>query len=313
MRKYILRRLFHTVISLFVLSFLVFTLLRLMPIEGYFTREEYESTTPEQRELILIENGIKGKPIEGYFNYMKGAIVFDFGRSNKIYPDVPIAQLIKEKAPYSATLGAASMAISITLGCLMGLGMARGKNKWPDAIGTGYIVTVRAVPRLVYLFFIQVWITGLFMLPLLFYSDRPESWIMPIISLSLGSIAWYATWLRRFLIDEENRDYIKLARAKGLDERYIYRKHIFRNAIVPLVHYLPAQLLLTISGSLIIESLYSIPGLGGLLLAAINEMENGLVLALVLIFSTLSVIGIFIGDILMAYVDPRIKLSEEAQ
>ncbi len=311
MKKYIVKRLFHTMISIIVLSFLVFMLLRLMPIEGYFTREEYESTTPAQRELILIENGIKGKPLRGYLNYMKGAIVFDFGRSNKIYPDVPISTLIIEKAPYSGLLGLASMIISVILGCLMGLGMARGKNKFPDTIGTAYIVTVRAVPRLVYLFFIQVWITGLFMLPLLFYTDRPESWIMPIVSLSLGSIAWYATWLRRFLIDEENKDYIKLARAKGLDEKYIYRNHIFRNAVVPLVHYLPAQLLLTISGSLIIESLYSIPGLGGLLLTAINEMENGLVLALVLIFSTLSVVGIFIGDILMAYVDPRIKLSEE--
>lgn len=244
-------------------------------------------------------------------NFMVNICKGDLGRSITVYPKTEITQILAEKAPYSIKFGLAGMGLSIVLGFWLGIVMARFKDKFADNLGTIYIVLVRAIPSLIYLFLIQTWVTGLLGWPMIFYDDDPVSWILPTISLALAGIAWYAIWLRRFMVDEENRDYIKFARAKGLSQNYIMKKHVLRNAIVPLVQYIPVQLLLTISGSLIIESLYSIPGMGGLLIYAIKQQDNNLVQILVLIFSVLGVLGVFIGDILMAVVDPRIKFEEK--
>lgn len=137
------------------------------------------------------------------------------------------------------------------------------------------------------------------------------SWILPTISISLGGIAGYAMWVRRFMVDELNKEYIRLARAKGLPSRAIMIKHVMRNAFVPLAQYLPATVLLTIGGSIYIESLYSIPGMGGLLVDAIQRQDNPLVQALVLVYSVLAIIGLFLGDVLMTLFDPRIRLERQ--
>ena len=107
--------------------------------------------------------------------------------------------------------------------------------------------------------------------------------------------------------------YIKFARAKGLSQNYIMVRHVFRNAIVPIAINFPSDILLLISGGLITESLYSVPGMGGLLIQSIRALDNNLVQVLVLIFSTLSVFGVFLGDIFVSFVDPRIKLTADPQ
>ena len=112
------------------------------------------------------------------------------------------------------------------------------------------------------------------------------------------------------MVDEENKDYVKFAMVKGLPKRVVWKKHVFKNAVIPLVIYLPSDLLFIISGSLVIESLYSIPAPGGLLTTAIKSQDNNLVQVIVLMYAVLSVIGVFLGDLLVAFVDPRIKLTE---
>ncbi len=309
MKKYVLKRLIQSVITILFVIFIVFLLLRFMPKSGYFTREDYINMSESQRNTYLESIGVLDHPLEQLFDFISNLLRGDLGKSITVYPKMDISEILMEKIPYSLVLGISSMIISVFLGLLMGIGMARYKDKFLDNLGTGYVVLVRAVPSLIYIFLIQMWITSLMDWPMLFYDDQPVTWILPVVSLSLTSIAWYAIWLRRFMIDEENRDYVKFARAKGFSQKYIMRNHILRNAIVPLVQYLPSQLLLTIAGSLVIESVYSIPGMGGLLVYAIRQMDNNLIQILVLIFSVLGVIGIFLGDILMMLVDPRIKLA----
>jgi len=159
--------------------------------------------------------------------------------------------------------------------------------------------------------FLQLYVTSVFNLPILFKPDKPISWILPAISMSLGGIASYAMWMRRYMVDESNKDYVKLARAKGLKNRDIMVKHVFRNAFVPMAQYLPSSILFTIAGSIYIESLYSIPGMGGLLVDVIQRQDNALVQALVLIYSSIGIMGLFLGDILMAVFDPRINLQSK--
>jgi len=111
------------------------------------------------------------------------------------------------------------------------------------------------------------------------------------------------------MVDQMNQDYVKLAKAKGVPERKIMTSHIFRNAVVPMVQTIPGSLLLTIMGSLYVESIFSVPGMGGLLINVIQRQDNTMVQALVLIFASMGIIGLFLGDLMMVIVDPRISLN----
>lgn len=311
MTRYILLRILRSLVTVIIVFVVVFMLLRFMPLNGYFPADILKEADEATRMSYLRNQGLLDHPFIQLSRFVRDLFRGELGRSLTVYPKVPILTLLKEKIPVTAAFGFSSMLAGITFGVALGLLMVRFKNRWGDRLGTAYILIVRAVPSLIYLFFIQVWVSKLFHLPMVFYENRPSSWILPLISLSLGSIAWYALWLRRFMIDEENKEYVKFAQVKGLPKKIVWRRHVFKNAMIPLVIYLPSDLLFIISGSLIIESLFAIPGTGGLLTVAIKNQDNNLVQILVLMYAVLSVIGMFLGDLLIAFVDPRIQLTEE--
>lgn len=310
MLKYSIKRLAQSLVTLVIIITVVFLLMRLMPEEGYFG-QGYEKLDEAQREAILTSMGLRDPMHIQLKNFYKSLLSGDLGKSIIYRPKVPIVEILKTKIPYSLYFGLSAMAISLIAGVSLGIVMARSKSKLWDKLGTGYIVFINAVPAAVYYLFLQLYVTDIFKLPILFKPDKPVSWILPAISMSLGSTASYAMWMRRYMVDELNKDYVKLARAKGLRDKAIMAKHIFRNAFVPMAQYLPTSLLYTISGSIYIESLYSIPGMGGLLVDVIQRQDNTLVQALVLIYSSIGIVGLFLGDILMAIFDPRINLQKK--
>ncbi len=309
MGSYILKRLGQSLVTVVIVVISVFMLLRLMPTTGYFTREDYVNLDETARTAYLRNLGVLDNPVVQFGRFMGGLAKGDLGRSISIYPRTPVTAVIAEKAPYSIYFGLVSIVLSMAVGLGLGVSMARHKDGFADGAGTVYVTIVRAIPSLIWLFLIQQWVSGVMGWPMVFYSDRPVSWILPLVSFSLSGIAWYAIWLRRFMVDEENRDYVKFATSKGLSKKRVMRSHVLRNALVPLVQYFPQQILLTIAGSLLIESIYSIPGMGGLLVNAIRQQDNPLVQALVLLYAVLGVLGVFLGDLLMVFVDPRIKLE----
>ncbi|NMA87481.1 MAG: ABC transporter permease [Tissierellia bacterium] len=310
MLKYSIRRLLQSLLTLFIIITIVFLLMRLMPEEGYFG-DAYEKLDENQKEAILESMGLRDPIHIQLLNFYKKLFRGDFGQSLTFRPKVPVVDIIKPKIPYSLYFGLAAIGVSLLLGVSMGIAMARNKSGFWDRFGTGYIVFIRAVPAAVYYLFLQLYLTKLFKLPMLFNINKPKSWVLPVISMSLGGIASYAMWMRRYMVDELNKDYVKLARAKGLKSREIMTSHVFRNAFVPMAQYLPSAILFTISGSIYIEALYSIPGMGGLLVEAIGRQDNVLVQALVIIYASIGIIGLFLGDILMAIFDPRIKLERK--
>lgn len=311
MTKYILKRTLRSLLTVVIVFVVVFMLLRFMPLNGYFPDEMVKEADEATRMAYLRNLGLLDHPLVQMVRFVKNLFKGDLGRSITVYPKVPISTLLAEKIPVTAFLGFWSMLLGIIAGLSMGLMMVRFRDKLGDTVGNGYIMIVRAVPSLLYLFFIQVQISKWLNLPMVYYDDKPLSWILPIISLSLSSIAWYALWLRRFMVDEENMDYVKFATVKGLSKKQVLKKHVFRNAIIPLSAYLPADLLNIIAGSLVIETLYAIPGTGGLLTTAIKQQDNNLVQILVLMYAIVSILGVFLGDLLLAFVDPRIKLTED--
>ena len=307
MAKYIGKRALRSLLTVSIVFVAVFMLLRFMPLEGYFSDEMIKEADEATRMSYLRNLGLLDHPLVQLGRFVKNLFQGELGRSLTVYPKVPILTLLKEKIPVTAAFGLVSMILGIVFGLSLGLIMVKSQNHFGDHMGNMFILVIRAVPSILYLFVIQVYVSAWLDVPMLFYDNRPNSWILPAISLSLGSVAWYALWLRRFMVDEQNQDYVKFAQVKGLSRSAVQRKHIFRNAIIPLVIYLPSDLLLIISGSLVIETLYSIPGTGGLLTTAIKNQDNNLVQILVL----MSVLGVFLGDLLIAFVDPRIKLTQK--
>ncbi len=311
MLKYLAKRIGRALISLFIIISVVFILLRQMPIEGYFSN--FEKMTDLQIQNGLKEMGLLDPIWVQLGRFWMNLLQGDLGASITYRSNVPVVEIVAEKLPYSIKLGSMAICVSLLAGIPMGAMMARYKGKFFDKFGTVFIVFIQAVPAAVYYLFIQLYGTIILDIPLLFNPDNPKSWILPVFSMALGNIAYYAMWLRRYMVDETNKDYVKLATAKGLSGNKVFFKHVFRNAFVPMIQYLPTSFLNTVIGSIYIESLYSVPGMGGLLVQVIKKSDNTMVQGIVLLFATVGVLGLLLGDILMTIIDPRISLSKKEE
>ena len=309
MIKYLAKRIGRSLITLVILITVVFCLLRLMPIEGYFPN--FEKMTPQQIQVGLDEMGLNDPLPVQIVHFYRDILHGDLGTSRIYRANVPVTKILADKVPISIKLGVLSMIVSLLLGIPMGALMARYKHKFADKLGTLFIVCIEAVPAAVYYLYIQLYGTKWLDVGLLFDAGNPKCWILPVISMSLGNIAFYGMWLRRYMVDESNKDYVKLAKAKGISDSKVFFRHIFRNAFVPLAQYIPTAFLNTVIGSIYIESLYSIPGMGGLLVTVIKKHDNTMVQGIVLLYACVGVLGLMLGDIMMVLLDPRISLGKK--
>ena len=310
MLKYSIKRLSQSLITVVIIVTAVFLLMRLMPVEGYFG-DEFQKMSDEMINHKLGQLGLLDPPLVQLVRFYGQLIRGDLGTSTRLQEGVPVIDILMQKMPISAKFGVIATIISLVLGIILGVVQATNKGKFADSLGTGYIIFVNSVPPLVYYFFIQVFVSDWFNLPMRYDDDRIISCLLPVICMSLGGIASYALWVRRYMVDELNKDYIKLARAKGLPYKSIMYKHVLRNAFVPMAQHLPVSFLLTIGGSLLVEELFAIPGMGNLLVQAVTKQDNNLVQILILVYSTVGILGVFLGDVLMMIIDPRITIDSK--
>ena len=239
-------------------------------------------------------------------------VMFNLGKSIRLEKNQYVTDVIAVKMSVSMRIGLISLAVSLVLGVVLGVLQARYKDKLFDHIGTGYTVVVNAVPRLVIYTVFMIAGATIFGLPMRYDATAPQPWltmVLPIACLSIGSTAGYMLWTRRYMVDELNKDYIRLAKLKGLSTTQVMFRHVMKNAFLPLAQYLPYSVLLTVGGSLLVERFFSIPGLGPLLTDSISRYDTNVVQAIVMLYATLGIIGLFLGDVLMTLIDPRIKLT----
>ncbi len=311
MGKYIGKRLLRSVLTLFIIMIVVFYLLSLMPVSEIF--DNFDKLPESAKQAKLKSLGLDKSVPERIIMFVKNLFKGDLGQSMRIQPNVDITEILAPRIPLSFTLGGLSMLLSLLLGIPMGVLMAKSKGRFFDKFGTILIVIVQAVPAVVYHILIQFYGTDAAGISLVYRESNPWYWwILPIFSMSLGNIIYYAMWVRRYMIDEFNKDYVKLARAKGASESRIMFSHVLKNAFVPMAQYLPTSFLNTIIGSLYIESLYGINGMGGLLVNAVQRSDYTLVQVLVLLFAAVGILGLILGDLLMVILDPRISFGKKA-
>ncbi len=352
MLKYTLKRLLRSLITVLLIVSIVFLLMRLLPTDYYFREDELMKFTDEQKQERLEAEGLLDPPLVQLLNFYKnifqykvvqgrktlktyavgeyisalfhggidipekasGRWIFNLGISRRVAYGTPVQDVIADKLSISMQMGLLALGVSLVVGVILGVLQAQYKDKLVDHIGTGYTVFVNAVPHLVSYTLILVVGNQVFGLPAVYKARDPVvSLILPVICLALGSTASYMLWMRRYMVDELNKDYIRLATLKGLTARQVMFRHVLRNAFVPLAQYLPYSILLTVGGSLLVESFFSIPGMGPLLSTSIPKYDLNLVQAIVMFYASLGVIGVFLGDVLMCLIDPRISLTGKGE
>ena len=212
----------------------------------------------------------------------------------------------------SFVIGLIAVIIAYLFGLPIGILMASRKDKLADKIGNAYIIFIMAVPSLAYIFLFATIGTTVFGLPYKFANAQVKilAYFLPVISLALPSIGGLMKWMRRFMIDQMNSDYVKFARAEGLSENEIFFKHISKNAMIFLVHGIPGNILGCLVGAIVTERVYSVPGIGGLMTTAIGTHDNGIIVATTVFYTFLSILSLILGDLLLAKYDPRISLTQ---
>ena len=313
MLKYTVKRLLQSMITVLLVVSVVFLLFCMLPTDYYFTEEELMKFTEEQKEDKLQAAGLLDPPLVQLGRYLKNIVTkLDLGVSRRVQANQPVTTIIGKKFGVSMKLGLISLGISLILGVSLGVLQARYKDGFFDHIGTGYTVFVNAVPHLVTYSLILAFGARILKLPSMYSVRNPgPSSILPIVCLSVGSTAGYMLWIRRYMVDELNKDYIRLAKLKGLSTRKVMYRHVLKNAFVPLAQYLPYSILLTVGGSLLVERFFSVPGMGPLLTDAIARYDVNLSLAIVPLYATMGILGLFLGDVLMTIIDPRIRLDSK--
>ena len=216
----------------------------------------------------------------------------------------------------SFVMGIIAVILAYGIGIPFAMLMARFKGKLPDRMGIGLVTVLISVPSLAFIYFFRFIGSNFLSLPDSFPTYGAgdiRSFVLPTVILGMLSISNIVIWVRRYMIDQQSADYVKFAKAKGLSAGEISRKHIFKNAAIPIANQIPASIIGAITGATITETVFAVPGMGKMLPDSILANNNPMVIALVFIFTTVAVTSILAGDLTMAMVDPRINLAEKGE
>ncbi len=309
MKKYILKRLLFSVIAILVLLLLLFTMLQYMPGSPF----NDDKLSQEQIDQLYQKYGLDQPFYVRYVKYIANILKGDFGVSYNIGANVPITQLLKTKLPTSIRLGGQAVLFGASIGLLLGLIAALKHNTIFDTIAT--VISVLGVSLPSYVFALGLsYIFGfkLSWLPILYQLEMPfKSSILPTIALSMFSMANIARFTRTEMLEVMHSDYMLLAESKGISGPTLIIRHALRNALIPIITVLGPLIVNTMTGSLVIEKIFSIPGIGELMVRSIQSNDYNVTIALSFVYSVMYIGIMLVVDILYGIIDPRIRITKE--
>lgn len=305
--KYIIKRILISVITLAIILFVLFIMLKLMPGTPF----NDEKLTATQKALIYQKYGFDKPLVVQFLNYMKNMLMGDFGISFGIARNMNVSQLVGPSIPISFGIGLAAVAIGTIIGILLGVFAALNRNTFWDSLATIFAVIGVSVPSFVFALILLIVLGVKFpIFPILYNGNMPlQSSILPVMALSVGVIANVARFTRSEMIEVLGSEYILLAEAKGLDRKTLIRKHALRNTLVPVITVLAPIMINLMTGSMVIEKICGIPGLGTLLVKGIQANDYNVVMAVSFLYSVLYIVMMLVVDVLYGVIDPRIRLG----
>ena len=319
MTKYVIKRILYMYLTMFVITVMCFVLIKLLPLPA--VREMGRDIN-----LVLAKREKMGynKPIMvQFFLYLKSIFTeWDWGVGEQMYEGLGIWDVMMQKLPYTIVVNLYSILISIPLGLGLGIYAALKKNKWQDAVISTLVMVFISVPSYVYAFLVQyIFCFRLNWFPLqlaslsqagsLFSGKMFLSMVPAIMSLSFGSIAGFTRYTRAELSEVLTGDYMLLARTKGLTKAQAISRHAMRNAMVVILPMIIGEFIGILGGSMIIENIFGIPGIGNLYVNSINVRDYNFFMALNIFYTLIGLASGIVIDISYGFIDPRIRMGSK--
>lgn len=306
--KYLGKRLFYMLLTLFLIASITFFLMKLLPGTPYSNQDKLSE---EQIYIMNEQYGLNDPiPIQ-YLVYMGGLFTGDLGVSFQ-FDNMPVTQLLSTRIGPSLQLGAQAVIVGTLLGIALGVIAAMKQNTWIDTAATFTAIIGRSIPNFVIAVLLQL-VFGVYLkwFPIALWDGGFESSILPTIALAIGPLADSARFIRTEMVDVLSSDYIELARAKGLSRWAVAFKHGVRNALIPLVTIIGPMAVALMTGSMVVENIFAIPGIGEQFVKSITTNDYPTIMGVTLMYSALLVFIILVVDILYGVIDPRIRVSNE--
>ncbi|EAD5995337.1 ABC transporter permease, partial [Listeria monocytogenes] len=303
--KYTLKRVLYMLITLFIIASVTFVLMKFLPGTPYRNQEKLSD---EQIHMMNEKYGLNDSIPVQYFNYMTGLVKGDLGVSFQL-DNRPVSEILGALIGPSVQLALEAMVFGIIFGILLGVVAAMYQNKWPDYTSTFIAILGKSVPSFVFATVLQYWLGAkLQIFPVAGWGTFADT-ILPAFALAMFPLATAARFMRTELIDVFASDYVLLAKAKGNSRTEVAVKHAIRNALIPLITVLGPLSVALMTGSLVIENIYSIPGIGSQFVSSIQTNDYPVIMGTTLLFAAMLVFVILVVDILYGLIDPRIRVS----
>ena len=343
MLKYSIKRILLALLTAFIILTLTFFLVKSLPFNGIVAPKEstrwafyqdqvfkgfvLDSPVATDKYGDLLEmismDGVdhyfyQTPIIDQYFAWLGRIITqWDWGVSTVIKPNMSTSSIILERLPNSLKINIISVVISVPLGILFGIIAGLNKNTWVDHVISTLVMIFISIPSFVVISFLIYFFAFKGNLPLRWPSDdeaasvKALAYIIPVASLSFGSVCGYTRFVRAELCEVMSSEYLLLARTKGLTKRQAIVRHALRNAFVPILPSILAEFIGVFSGSMILENLYNINGIGNLYITALNAKDYSVLLVDMAIFTTIGLLAGIVLDLSYGFIDPRIRMGEK--
>lgn len=308
MKKYIFKRIITSLFTLLAILLILFILMQLMPGSPF----NDEKLNNDQRAALFAKYGLDQPVVIQFFKYVLNMLRGDFGVSYNISKNTPIAQLIQTRLPISIAIGGAAVALGALVGLILGLTAAIWHDTLWDTIATIISVIGVSVPSYVFALGLSYQFGFQWRIfPMLFSAKQMvSSSVLPSIALSMFTMASIARFTRSEMLEVLGSDYMLLAESKGISGPALIFRHALRNALIPIITVLAPLIVDLMTGSLVVEKIFAIPGVGSLLVNAIQSNDYNVVIALSFIYSAMYIGIMLVVDILYGVIDPRIRLAK---
>jgi oligopeptide transport system permease protein len=331
MTTFIVRRLFWMIPTLFFVALITFVLMHAAPGGPWDRDLSARQVDARTQELLNREFGLDkplfinlegGNPLDSQFlNYIGGVVTGNLGPSYrqrgmnvedilfKPPEDKPVWQ---SKFGYSLRLGLLALGLAVLFGIPLGALGALKRNTWIDYISLGISTIGISVPNFVLAILLIVLIAGRLKLIQIVQKDwtSPGAWVVPAVILGFGTFAFITRLTRSQMLEVMQQDYVRTARAKGLNEKVVVARHMLRNALIPVVTIIGPALAALVTGSFIIEQMFSFPGTGREFVQSISRRDYSMIMGTTLLYAVLVAVANLTVDIMYAFLDPRIKLGK---
>lgn len=304
MVRFLTQKLLFTLVSLYVLATSTFVLMKLIPGNPFLS----EKTPRAIQERIMAHYGLDRPIYEQYLNYMANLHQFDLGISMK-YQYRTVVKIISEAFPLSAQLGIVSVIVATFIGVAFGTIAALYHRKFLDNFTMVLAVAGVSVPSFVLAPLLQYYLAAKARLFPVAGLESPMHFVLPTIALCALSIAFIARLTRSTMLEVLKSDYIKTAKAKGLSSFVVTNRHALRNALLPVVTYLGPLTANVLTGTIVIERIFGIPGLGQYFVESVNNRDYTMIMGITIFYGLILMICRFITDVAYVFIDPRIKLT----